>query len=59
MDNVLYCKIDDCNILKEKILLIFNDKMKKFYIIEKEKNLVDKYKWNNIIIKLIKVMENR
>lgn len=59
MDNVLYCKIDDCNILKEKILLIFNDKMKKFLYNRKRKNLVDKYKWNNIIIKLIKVMENR
>lgn len=59
MDNVLYCKIDDGNILKEKILLMFNDKMKKNYIIEKEKNLVNKYKWNNIIIKLIKTIENR
>ena len=45
MDNVLYCKIDDYNILKEKILLILNDEKTKKFIIEKGKILVDKYRW--------------
>lgn len=59
MDNVLYCKIDDYNILKEKILLILDDEEIKKSIIEKEKFLVNKYRWSNIIIKLFEVIEGR
>lgn len=59
MDNVLFCKIDNSNILKEKILLILNDKKIKNYIIVKEKFLVDKYKWNNILVKLLDIIEYR
>lgn len=58
MDNVLYCKINDCNILKEKILLIFNDKKTRNFILEKEKFLVNKYRWNNIIKFLIDKIDN-
>ena len=57
MDNVLYCKINDCNILKEKILLILNDQKLKKSMIEKEKILVNKYRWNNILIKLLEIIE--
>ena len=57
MDNVLYCEINDCNILKEKILLILNDQKLKKSMIEKEKILVNKYKWNNIIISLVNEIE--
>lgn len=59
MDNVLYCKINDCNILKEKILLILNDEKIKKSIIKKEKFLINKYRWDNIIIKLFEVIEGR
>lgn len=57
MDNVLYCEIDVCDILKEKILLILNNQKIKKHIIEKEKSLVNKYKWDNIIIKLVEVIK--
>lgn len=53
MDNVLYCDINDCNVLKEKILLILNDERIKKYIIKKEKFLINKYRWDNIIINLV------
>lgn len=59
MDNVLYCKIDDCNILKEKILSILNNKKIKKSIIEKEKVLVNKYKWDNVLVKLLDIIECR
>ena len=59
MDNVLYCKINECNILKEKILLILSDQKLKKSIIEKEKFLVNKYKWNNNLVKLLSVVECR
>lgn len=57
MDNVLYCNVDDYNIIKEKILLILNDQEIKKLIIEKEKLLVNKYRWNNIIISLVNEIE--
>lgn len=57
MDNVLYCKINDCNNLKEKILLILNDQKLKKSMIGKEKILVNKYRWDNILIKLLEVIE--
>lgn len=57
MDNVLYCKINDCNILKEKILLILNDERIKKSINRKEKFLIDKYRWDNIIIELLDIIE--
>lgn len=54
MDNVLYCKIDDFNILKEKILLILNDK--KIYNSEIS-FLINKYKWNNVVMNLFEIVK--
>ena len=57
MDDVLYCKVKNCKILKEKILSILDNQKLKKSIIEKEKILVNKYRWNNILIKLLEVIE--
>lgn len=59
MDNILYCKTNDCNILKKKILLILSDEKIKKSIIKKEKLLINKYRWDNIIIKLFELTEGR
>lgn len=54
MDSVLYCDINDNNILREKIILLSKNSMMKNFVINKMQNLKEKYKWNNIISYLLK-----
>lgn len=52
-DNVLYCDINDNNILREKIILLTRNNMIKKSVINKIQKIKEKYKWNNIIYYLI------
>lgn len=50
-DNVLYCELNNVNVFKEKILKLYNDKN-----IINNKQFLKKYKWDNILNSILKVM---
>jgi glycosyltransferase involved in cell wall biosynthesis len=50
-DNVLYCELNNVNVFKEKILKLYNNKN-----IINNKQFLKKYKWNNILNSILKVI---
>lgn len=58
MDKVLYCDINNSNLLKEKILLIINNEKERKSLIEKEHYLLNKYVWNKLLLILLEKIES-